>query len=318
MTLALRLLDTLGHHATLMLAGGALFGLALPGAAETARPLLAPLVSGLLALALMRLRREEALAQLRAPLAPLLAVPWLLLGTAPLMLGVVTLAGPLDSPGVEAGMVMMAASSPITAAPAIALMMGLPLPVCLATTLLATVLVPLTAPWLLGAVLALPLSVDAGALAWRLTGVVGGGLLLALVARRMTTPEWRARNARRLDGVAVILLFAFALAIMAGVGEVLAGDPWRVVRLIGLSFVLCAGMMAATTVLFLPFGRGTALGVGYLSSSRNMGILLAALPPAAEPDIGLWFALAQFPLYMLPAMLRPLVARVAPAPGKPV
>lgn len=305
------LLDMLGRHATLFMAGGALFGLLLPQLASLARPLLAPLVIVLLALALMRVPLPDLMAQIRRPWLAALAAAWLLLATAPLMAGTLALFGPLDSAGVETGMVLMAAMAPITSAPAIALMMGLPLPVCLAATLLAMALVPLSVPWMAVGVLGLPVSVDAAALSARLALVIGGGVAVAALARRLTSAGWRARQGRRLDGLAVIMLFGFALAIMEGVGPVLESEPVRVLALIGLSFLACGGMMVVTTLVFWPAGRPTALGLGYLSSSRNMGVLLAGLPAGTDADIALWFALAQFPLYMLPALLRPLVRRLS-------
>ncbi|MBB4286235.1 hypothetical protein [Roseospira goensis] len=316
MRVVLAVLDHLGRHATLVLAGGALFGLALPQLSALARPLLAPLVIALLAMALLRVRADELVAHLRRPAVTALGAAWLLLGTAPLTALVLDWVGPLDTPGVTAGMVLMAATAPITAAPAIGLMMGLPLPLTLAVTLLATVLAPLTLPGLTLALLDMPLDLEAGALAGRLAVVVGGGVALAMIARRLAPPDWRARHARRLDGVAVILLFGFALAIMGAVAEPLTADPLRVLRLIGLSFVVCGGLMVVTALVFAPCGRATALGLGYLASSRNMGLLLAALPAGADPGLALWFALAQFPLYMLPALLRPILGRLlGPAGG---
>jgi len=306
----LAILDHMGRHATLFLAGGALFGLSLPQASALARPLLAPLVMILLTMALMRVRWSEVMTQARRPAVPLLGTLWLLLVSAPLMAGALALVGSFESPGVRTGMVLMAAASPIVSAPAIAMMMGLPLPLCLSVTLLATALVPLSVPWIATGLLHLPVAIDAPALALRMALIVGGALALAPLARWVTTPHWRERNAQRLDGVAVILLFAFALAIMDEVSGPLSTDPTRVARLIGLSFSLCGGMMLVTALAFAPFGRPAALGLGYIASSRNMGLLLAGLPAGFDPDIGLWFAVAQFPLYMLPAMARPLVRRL--------
>ncbi len=37
-----------------------------------------------------------------------------------------------------------------------------------------------------------------------------------------------------------------------------------------------------------------------------MGLLLAVLPAGLHHDIALYFALAQFPIYILPALLKPL------------
>ncbi|MQX35980.1 hypothetical protein [Roseospira navarrensis] len=305
------LLDRLGRHGTLVLAGGALFGLSLPQLSALARPALGPLVMVLLALALMRVRWAEILAQVRRPAVVGLAAVWLLVASPALMAGALALVGPVAAPGVETGMVLMAASAPIVSAPAIALMMGLPLPLSLSVTLLATVLVPLSVPWVAAGMLHLPVTLDAAMLGQRMAMVVAGGLLLALLGRRVTSEAWRTRHARRLDGVAVLVLFAFALAVMDAVTAPLAADPARVLRLIGLSFVLCGGMMAATALVFAPFGRAAALGLGYIASSRNMGVILAALPAGAHPEVALWFAVAQFPLYMLPALIRPLVRRLS-------
>lgn len=43
--------------------------------------------------------------------------------------------------------------------------------------------------------------------------------------------------------------------------------------------------------------------IGVLSGNCNMGLLLAALPTEGNFDILLFFAVAQIPMYMLPALL---------------
>ena len=44
-----------------------------------------------------------------------------------------------------------------------------------------------------------------------------------------------------------------------------------------------------------------------------MGLMLAAAGTAVPDLTWLYFAVAQFPIYLLPAMLKPLARRVAPA-----
>jgi BASS family bile acid:Na+ symporter len=59
---------------------------------------------------------------------------------------------------------------------------------------------------------------------------------------------------------------------------------------------------------------GQALALGLAAGNRNMGLMLAAAG-AAVPDLTwLYFAVAQFPIYLMPAMLKPLARRVAPPP----
>ena len=71
----------------------------------------------------------------------------------------------------------------------------------------------------------------------------------------------------------------------------------------------------------LPPESGTGLHVhvraqllyataGLMSGNRNMALYLAILPAAADPRIGLFFGLCQFPLFLSPFLLRPLYQRL--------
>ena len=52
--------------------------------------------------------------------------------------------------------------------------------------------------------------------------------------------------------------------------------------------------------------------LGLAAGNRNMGLMLAAAG-AAVPDLTwLYFAIAQFPIYLMPAMLKPLARRLTP------
>jgi BASS family bile acid:Na+ symporter len=61
--------------------------------------------------------------------------------------------------------------------------------------------------------------------------------------------------------------------------------------------------------LFKSIGLRDAITLGFASGSRNMGIILAVLPASSDPDIMLYFALAQFPMYVYPVLLKPLVGK---------
>ena len=73
---------------------------------------------------------------------------------------------------------------------------------------------------------------------------------------------------------------------------------------------------AVTAVGFLWLGRRAAFTVGFLAGNRNMGLLLVVLPAGPHPDIALYFALAQFPIYILPALLKPLYGRLMGGPPR--
>jgi BASS family bile acid:Na+ symporter len=80
--------------------------------------------------------------------------------------------------------------------------------------------------------------------------------------------------------------------------------------LTALSFAIAAVLTALTTVLFMRIGGSRALALGVAAGSRNMGLMLAAAGSSVPELTWLYFAVAQFPIYLLPQVLKPLVARI--------
>ena len=66
--------------------------------------------------------------------------------------------------------------------------------------------------------------------------------------------------------------------------------------------------------MFARLGMAQALALGLAAGNRNMGLMLAAAGTAVPELTWLYFAVAQFPIYLMPAMLKPLARRVAPSP----
>jgi BASS family bile acid:Na+ symporter len=58
--------------------------------------------------------------------------------------------------------------------------------------------------------------------------------------------------------------------------------------------------------MFRKLGRGEALALGLMVAQRNMGLMLAATAGVLPDTTWLYFALAQFPIYITPQLLRPL------------
>jgi BASS family bile acid:Na+ symporter len=56
--------------------------------------------------------------------------------------------------------------------------------------------------------------------------------------------------------------------------------------------------------LFRRLGERGALAVAFMSGNCNMGLVLVALQGQAPFDVTVFFALAQIPMYVLPALLR--------------
>jgi hypothetical protein len=106
------------------------------------------------------------------------------------------------------------------------------------------------------------------------------------------------------------VLFFFAVALMDGVLVNTLRHPLSIAGLIALSFALAAILTAVTTLLFLRIGSSRALALGVAAGSRNMGLMLAAAGSSVPELTWLYFAVAQFPIYLLPQALKPLVARL--------
>jgi BASS family bile acid:Na+ symporter len=88
-------------------------------------------------------------------------------------------------------------------------------------------------------------------------------------------------------------------------------DPLLVAGLTLLAFALALGLIAVTALVFARAGRSRAFAIGLIAGNRNIGLMLAAIG-FAVPDVAwLYFALAQFPIYLLPHLLRPLARRLA-------
>jgi len=66
----------------------------------------------------------------------------------------------------------------------------------------------------------------------------------------------------------------------------------------------------------LPFlDRRSALTAGYCSGGRHNALLMAVLPVTADPDIFLFIAAVQVPIYLIPTLLQPLYRRWLPSPA---
>ena len=97
---------------------------------------------------------------------------------------------------------------------------------------------------------------------------------------------------------------------MDGVTARLMAASARVFAFLGVAFAANLALQLAGGLATSWTGRKAALSAAYSSGTRNTGILLAVLPAGADPDIFLYFAMAQPPIFMLPAMMLPFYRRM--------
>lgn len=305
----------LGRQGTRAVAVSIFLGLALPQLAATFKPYVGEAIFVLLVLAFLRVDPGALRGYFARPRLILAATVWMMLVT-PAVLGLLFVALGLreSSPGLYLALVLQASSAPIMAAPAFAALMGLDAALSLATLLLCMLVTPLTAP-LFGHLFAgETLAITAPALALKLLLLLFGSAGLAWIIRRIAGTPWMARQRERVDGLNVITLFVFAIAVMDGVSALLWTRPAFVLALAALAFGFSLGNVWLTTLVFArTAGRQRAFALALAAGNRNMGLMLAATGGVLPDVTWLYFGLAQFPIYLLPQLLLPLARRLTPA-----
>jgi len=298
------------RHAATVLALGIFVGLLLPGLATWLRPLLPPAVAGLLFLALLRIDWPELSRHLSRPLVGALLCAWFLIVT-PLIVYLAVSVLDVDA-GLATALILASACPPIVSGPAMALLLRLDAPLMLVSVVSASLLAPFTLVAVSSSLTGVELAIDPPALFLRLAALVGGCVLAALTVRRLLGAARLARARHRMDLVSTLLLLTFAVAIMDGVARLVADDPWQVLAYVLAAFVANIGLQLLGAAAAPALGRRSALTVGFASGNRNMGLLLAVLPAGSAPEVLLFFAVAQLPIYMLPALLAPAYRRLLP------
>jgi BASS family bile acid:Na+ symporter len=301
------ILAWLGRHGSRVIALGVFLGLALPPLASLVRPLLIPAIVGPFLIALVRLDWRLLRRQLGRPAETGLMVVWLLL-LSPLLVHAAIL--PLGlPPAIHGGVVLMAAASPLMASGNLAFMLGLDVALAVVVTLFATALMPFTLPPLALHLLGVEIDMAFGELMLRLAAVVGGCFLGAWLLRRLLPAGFTQRHAEPLDGLAVLGLLLFGVAIMDGVSEILLDRPRFVLACTFAVYGLNLVLQVVGGIIFAWRAREQALTLALCSGNRNLGLLLAALADRASAELFVFVAVAQLPIYTLPALQRPFYRR---------
>jgi BASS family bile acid:Na+ symporter len=137
--------------------------------------------------------------------------------------------------------------------------------------------------------------------------MLAGAAIAAMAVRAVTGKDWVARQSERIDGLNVVLLFAFALALMGDVLTNTIERPMLVLGLLALTSAVTFGLSALTALVFMPAGPHTALPLAHAAGSRNTGLMLAAAVGQVPELVWLYVALIQVPIYVLPLVVRPLL-----------
>jgi hypothetical protein len=305
----------LGRQGTRAVAGSLLIGVMLPPLASFLKPIFAYALFALLCLAFLRVDPVAVRRHFSRPLLVAAAAAWMMLAT-PVLIGVTLVALNMSEylPGLYIAMILQAAAPPVISAPTLAALMGLDAALSLATLVVCTAVTPLIAPLFAAAFIGTGMALSPVTLGAKLLAMLAGAAIVATLVRRFAGQPWIERRMAHIDGLSVIALFFFAVALMDGVLYGILNEPLKVLGLTALSFALSLGLCALTVLVFARIGMAQALALGLAAGNRNMGLMLAAAGSAVPELTWLYFAIAQFPIYLMPAMLKPLAQRLAPSP----
>jgi hypothetical protein len=235
----------------------------------------------------------------------------------PLMSGGICLLTGLDtrSPDLYLALMLQAVASPMMASPALAAVMGLDSTLVLVTLITSTALVPITAPLFAYVFFGSALTLSPLGLGLKLVVILAGSLLVASAIRWTAGVSAIRRHARPIDGLNVLFLLVFVAAVMGNVVGGFLADPVSSIELTMLAFAVFFTLLAVTALIFRKAGAGRAMALGLMVSQRNMGLMLAATDGMLPGTTWLYFALSQFPIYLSPQLLKPMVRKLSAQPA---
>lgn len=305
-------LGWLGRHGATAVAISILLGIALPPLGALIRPFFPETVFALLCLAFLRVDPGALRRQLARPRLLVAAAVWTIL-IVPILAGLALSALDLaqSAPALLLALMLNAVAPPIFSSPALAVLMGLNAAITLALLLACTAATPFVAPVLVAAFVGPAVTFSPLELGLRLVLMLAGAACAAMAIRAVLGRGWVERQAERIDGLNVIILFLFAVALMGNVLANMIANPLLVLGLLALATAVTFGLSALTALIFRHAGLHTALPLAHAAGSRNTGLMLAAAAGLVPELVWLYVALIQIPIYVLPLIARPLVRKLA-------
>jgi hypothetical protein len=304
----------LGRQGTRALAASIFLGLAVPPLAAYVKPYLGETVFVLLLFSYLRTDPTAFRRYLRSPTLAFAAAFWIMVAL-PLLFGAAyVVCGIKQMPALFTIMILQIAITPITSSAAFAALMGLDVAFSLVTLIICNALSPVTSVafgyLFLGSSLFSPV-----ALGIKLFLFFAGAGAIAYAIRRIAGREWIERQKEPIDGLNVIAVFIFAIAAMESVPRNVIADPIFALELFALAILVSGAQIGLSILVFWRTGIDRGLVIGMLAGFRNIGLVMATLGASLSDLAWFYFALVQFPIYLMPVLLQPLARRLRDRPA---
>lgn len=203
-------------------------------------------------------------------------------------------------------LLLTATAGPVFASPALVSMIGLDRQIATRSMIFSTLLTPISVFLYaeLNGILTFDISLEFFALQIGFFIIVP--VTISILYWEMK-PDLSTRVRERVDSGlhwgSTIGLMVFCIGIMTsinGAGAQIAKVTWYAVIAITVSVV----MFGITAILFSRFGTKNALIAGMLTSNRNVALGAALLGSSLPPEIMIYVAVSQFPIFFMPLFFR--------------
>ncbi len=304
-------LGFIGRHGTVAIALSRLLGCALPFLSATMRPFLDEAVLTMLTLSFLRIGFQALGTEFKAPWTLIAAVAGAMFLLPAAVLWVGDAFGLHENhPDIYLALFIALAVPPITAVPIFAALLRLPGAVALAFMIIAMVATPFAATLHANHFFSeAQLPFDGVTIGLRLAGFLLGAAALAAIIQRLVGRPWLLRWQSQMDGVNVLVLFLFAVAVMDGVGPAIINHPLLILGLLVATFALALGQMGLMRIALFFLDGQKAMAIAMATGLRNMGLMVAALGMSIPEVTWLWFAIGQFPIFFMPWLIQHVRAR---------
>ncbi len=292
-------------------AAGIFLGTALPQLAAFLRPWLAITVFLILLITLVRVDLAQMRLHARKHLPLFLTTAFIMVLT-PVTTGYgLEVTGLWQRhPDISLGLLIMASAPPIVSAPALIYMIGLNGPLSLAVLLACIMVTPVSVPLIMAFFAPADLAVSPSYLAAQLFTMIAGGFVLAYLIRRWMGQKRIADSGEFFDGLGIVFMVIFAISFMDGVGAALFENPALIATLIALAFLVAILFILILASMTWWRGKHTALTLGIVNGNRSVGLVVAAMASTVPDLTWIYCAIAQFPIYLLPQVIKMIARRL--------
>lgn len=128
---------------------------------------------------------------------------------------------------------------------------------------------------------------------------------LGLIARAVTLPDMKPRQAEAVDGVSTLVLMLLVFGLMGALGPSMRAAPHEVLILLGLAFLVNFGIQIGSFALLKPHRRHEeAVSLAIASGNRNVSLFIIALPPDLLSFFLVFLGTYQVPMFLTPLLMR--------------